>query len=294
MSALYGLLNVDKPSGVTSREAVNRVARLVRRTKIGHAGTLDPLATGVLVLCLGVATRLVPRIHEFRKGYRAGLRLGETTDTDDATGRVLSTADASCVSTADVETVLGEFHGEIAQVPPRFSAVHVEGRRAYDLARDGREFALSPRTVVVESVRLVSRTNDEIFLDIVCGSGTYVRALIRDIGERLGCGAVMTSLRRTFVGPFCESEAVPLDRLTPETVAERLLPLSAVLENEPRHMATAEDCAALLQGRGIPVSDTLAAEEGRIAVLDPTRELYAFAAVDRDRRLLLPQQVFVR
>jgi tRNA pseudouridine55 synthase len=288
-------LNLDKPSGISSRSAVDRVQRFTPRVKIGHAGTLDPLATGVLIVCLGVATRLVPRIQEHLKGYRAGLKLGLRSDTDDITGVVSPGGDPSQIADAELEAALTFLRGDISQVPPKFSAVHVDGRRAYQLARAEREFDLTPRIVHVESIRLVSRDASEVMLDIACGSGTYVRSLIRDLGERLGCGAVMTSLRRTFVGPFREVDAVPLDELTAELLAERLLPLRSALGDEPRLTATEAQCAALLHGRAIDVEDGpwMVANQ-RIAVLDPSGDLFAFVTREPERARLHPQQVFVR
>lgn len=292
--SLHGLLNLDKSAGVTSRDVVNRVGRLARKTKIGHAGTLDPLATGVLVVCLGAATRLVDRIQEHRKGYRAELKLGVRSDTDDITGALTAGSDPSGIMTDQLRQALAEFQGELAQIPPKYSAVHVAGQRAYDLARSQQAFELSARPVQIDSVTLLRHAHDVAEIDIVCGSGTYVRSLIRDVGDRLGCGAVMSALRRTFIGPFSESEAWPLDQLTVETIAARLLPLRSVLSDDPRYAANEAECAALLQGRGIAVPDDFAPLSQRVAVLDPTDELFAFAMWDAESRRLQPQQVFVR
>ncbi len=292
---LHGLLNVDKPLGITSRDVVDRVGRLVRRTKIGHAGTLDPLATGVLVVCLGAATRLVERIQEHSKGYRAGLKLGVRSDTDDCTGTVTPGGECSGISAGDVEAALSAFQGEIIQIPPRISAVHVAGQRAYDLARAEKPFVLAARPVRVDSICLTNFSASEGELEIVCGSGTYVRALIRDLGERLGCGAVMTSLRRTFIGPFREADAVPLNCITPETLASHVRPMRTVLCDEPCITASEAECRSLLQGRGIAAPEEFFGESDRpVAVLDPAGELFAFAAPDAERRLLLPLRVFVR
>ena len=253
------------------------------------------MATGVLVVCLGAATRLVPRLQEHRKGYQAGLKLGLRSDTDDLTGNVLPGGDAGRVTDDEIRAALSEFEGTIAQVPPKFSAVHVDGQRAYDLARADSEFKLSARPVEIDSLRLVSRSGEDAVLDVVCGSGTYIRSLIRDLGDRLGCGAVMSSLRRTFIGPFRAEDAMSPDALTPETLAECLQPLRTVLTNEPRYVATESECGTLLQGRSIAVTEEVAVEsKPRIAVLDPTGELFAFAAWEPEGRRLQPQQVFIR
>jgi tRNA pseudouridine55 synthase len=293
-SRLHGLLNLDKPAGMTSREVVNRVSRLAGKTRIGHAGTLDPLATGVLIICLGAATRLMDRIHEHRKGYRAGLKLGVRSDTDDVTGQVVPGEDPSRITSTELQHVLTEFQGTIDQIPPRYSAVHVDGRRAYHLVRSRREFELTARPVRIYSTELIRHAGDEVEIDVVCGSGMYVRSLIRDLGERLGCGAVMTSLRRTFIGPFRESDGVQLDQLTVETLPGRLLPLRSVLEDDPTYSANVAECEALQQGRGIPVPDEFSPQGPRVAVLDSSGELFAFATWDAEHRRLQPHLVFVR
>lgn len=290
----HGLLNIDKPAGMTSRDVVNRVGRLLKKTKIGHAGTLDPLATGVLVVCIGSATRLVDRVQEHLKGYRVHLKLGVRSDTDDITGRLSPGGDCSHITAADISSLLEDFRGDISQVPPDYSAVHVDGRRAYDLARTQQEFELTARHVRVESISLTSFAGETAELEIVCGSGTYIRSIIRDLGERLGCGAVMTDLRRTFIGPFRDMDALPLDELSMETLATRLQPLRSVLSGDVTYSATAADCAALLQGRPVRVETMLCAESARVAVLDPTQELFAFAAWDPVKNSLQPQAVFVR
>jgi len=289
----HALLVLDKPSGMTSRDVVNRVVRLVKKSKIGHAGTLDPLATGVLVVCLGAATRLVDRIQEHPKGYRAGLRLGVRSDTDDSTGVVTPGRDPSAVTAEELRRVLANFQGDILQTPPKFSAVHVQGRRAYDLARKDQDFALAARPVRIDRVELAAFDRDRAEIDLVCGSGTYVRSLIRDLGEQLGCGALMTSLRRTFIGPFRAEHALPVDQLSPETLAANLLPLRSALSDDPQFQATAAQCEALLKGQSISAAD-FDSPSLRVAVLDAQSELYAFASWDAARRTLSPQLVFVR
>lgn len=290
----HGLLNIDKPAGVTSRDVVNRVVRLLPKTKIGHAGTLDPLATGVLVVCIGAATRLVDRVQEHLKGYRAELKFGVRSDTDDITGRISPGGDCSGITSAEVALRLEEFQGEISQVPPDFSAVHVGGRRAYDLARSQQEFALPARTVRVEALSLTSFAGDRAELEIVCGSGTYIRSIVRDLGERLNCGAVMTSLRRTFIGPYRDSEALPLEELTLETLSTRLSPLCSALDQDVIYSATDSECAAVRAGRRLTPRSMLSPRPARIAVLDSTGELFAFADWNPAEHSLQPQRVFVR
>lgn len=280
---------------MTSRDAVNRVAQLLpRKTKVGHAGTLDPLATGVLVVGIGAATRLVDRVQEHPKGYRAGLQFGVCSDTDDITGEVTPGGDTSLVTTAKLQELLREFEGRQLQVPPKFSAVHVDGQRAYDLARSDQDFSLAAKTVHVDSVTLIKHEREFAELDIVCGSGTYVRSIIRDLGERLGCGAVMTTLTRTFIGPFRLDAALQLDQLTRETLPDHLLPMYSVLSDDVKYTANESECTALLQGRGIAITECGLASDERVAVLDASGELFAFALWNAERRLLNPQRVFAR
>ena len=209
-SPVSGWLILDKPQGMTSTQAVTKVRRLFDAAKAGHAGTLDPLATGVLPIALGEATKTVPFAVEGLKTYRFTIRFGAETDTDDAEGAVTAESEARPSSEA-IAAMLSRFTGEISQVPPRFSALKVDGARAYDLARDKEEFELAPRMVSIERLLLVSRSDpDHCVLETECGKGTYVRALARDLGRALGTCAHVEALRRTRVGAFGEEDAVTL------------------------------------------------------------------------------------
>ena len=221
---LFGLLNVDKPAGLTSRDVVNRVQRIARGAKVGHAGTLDPLATGVLVLGLGPATRLVEYVQRMKKVYRGTFLFGRTSDTEDIQGTVVQLDDAPRPSRQQVEAALPQLIGTIQQMPPAFSALKVGGRRAYDLARRGQTVELKPRPVQVYSIRLLAYEYPELHLEITCGSGTYIRSLGRDLAEALGTGAVMSALERTAIGEFQLDNACRLDNLDEETLIDRLLP----------------------------------------------------------------------
>ncbi len=206
-----GLLVLDKGGGVTSRDAVNAALRwFPRGTRIGHTGTLDPLATGVLVLCLGAATRLTEYVQRMGKTYRAGVRLGARSDTDDADGMV-TTVNAAAPDAATVTACLAGFVGDIEQTPPAYSAAKVAGRRAYDLARQGQDVDLRPRRVHVYGIDVCRYDYPHLELEVRCGKGTYIRSLARDLGARLGCGALIQTLRRTRVGPFTTDDAVPMD-----------------------------------------------------------------------------------
>lgn len=231
-----GILLVDKPGGITSHDVVSRTRRAVGTRKVGHAGTLDPMATGLLLLGVGSSTRLLTYLVGLGKRYTATIRLGVTTDTDDAEGQVTDTADASAVTRADIDAGIAALTGEIAQVPSSFSAVKVDGRRAYDRARSGEEVVLQPRIVTIQRFEVVDerRAGPVIDLDVVveCTSGTYVRALARDLGRALGVGGHLSALRREAIGDFEVRDAVPLDAVdvadlrSPAAVAEQLFPVA--------------------------------------------------------------------
>ncbi len=210
---VHGWVVLDKPIGMTSTQAVGAVRRLFEAQKAGHAGTLDPLATGILPIALGEATKTVPFAVDGEKAYRFTVRFGAETDTDDAEGKVVRTSDV-LPSFADIQSVLANFIGEISQVPPAFSAIKVDGNRAYDLARAGEVVVLEPRWIVVDELRLIDMPDSATaVLEADCGKGTYVRALARDMGRMLGSAAHVIALRRTRVGGFDEQTAVQLGNL---------------------------------------------------------------------------------
>lgn len=216
-----GLLIIDKPGGMTSHQVVGRVRRVFETRKVGHAGTLDPMATGVLIVGLNRATRLLGHLALHDKSYLATIRLGVSTDSDDADGEVVATADASGISLDQVAAALAGLRGEIMQVPSSVSAIKVAGKRAYALARAGEQVALAPRPVTVSRFDLLDARSDGgcLDLDVVvdCSTGTYVRALARDLGAELGVGGHLTSLRRTRIGRYDIADAVELDSLTIQT-----------------------------------------------------------------------------
>lgn len=263
MAGLSGIVNVCKPVGITSRDAVNRLQRWLKPSKVGHAGTLDPLATGVLVVAVGSATRLVPYIQRMRKLYRATFRLGETSDTDDITGVISARQDASDVTQLQVTTALERFTGRISQVPPQVSAVHVEGRRAYELARAGVDFELEARDVDVYSLHVTDWNLPEFTVEIECGSGTYVRSIGRDVGALLGCGAIMTTLERTAIGCFTLANSLSLENLSREIVSQALQPpLIAVAELPQMEVDEATE-RAIRCGQAVPMPNGLSLHIGQ-------------------------------
>jgi tRNA pseudouridine55 synthase len=252
VSAPDGLLVVDKPAGWTSHDVVGKVRRLARTRKVGHAGTLDPMATGVLVLGIGRATRLLGHLALSDKDYDATVRLGVTTVTDDAEGEALEARDAGGVADDALTAALAALTGEIDQVPSAVSAVKVDGVRSYARVRAGEDVALAPRRVTVQRLALLDRRGDDLDVAVTCSSGTYVRALARDLGAALGVGAHLTALRRTRVGPFGLADARTLDDLGAgeDVVDAAVVRLDdAVAAAFPRRDLPLEDAVALSYGR---------------------------------------------
>ena len=250
--AVHGWLVVDKPAGITSTAIVNKVKWALDAQKAGHAGTLDPDATGVLAVALGEATKTIPYITDALKCYRFVVRFGVQTTTDDASGAELASS-ATRPSDAEIMSALGAFRGAIQQVPPQFSAVKVDGERAYDLAREGQEMDLAARDLWVESLQMVARTDaDHVELEMVCGKGGYVRSIARDLGLALGGHAHVLWLRRIWSGPFDAADGVTLAMIEAEArsdaLAARLLPLELALSDLPELPATPEGAARLRNG----------------------------------------------
>ncbi len=295
---VHGWIVLDKPVGMTSTHAVSVVKRLFTARRAGHAGTLDPLASGLLPIALGEATKTVPFVMDGRKAYSFTVRWGQERDTDDAEGRVVAASDLRA-SPDDIRKLLPDFTGTIAQVPPRFSAIKIDGERAYDLAREGEVVELAERPVEIHRLELVATPDaDHAVLAAECGKGTYVRALARDMGRRLGCCGHVVALRRTAVGPFSEEQAVTVDALQqwvqapPEgaTPSAVLLPVAAGLASLPALSVSRADAArlargqaVLLRGRDAPIM------EGFVAV-STQGSLIALAAVEQGE--LRPRRIF--
>ena len=255
-SPVHGWLIFDKPKGMNSTRAVGLVKSLYDAAKAGHAGTLDPLATGVLPIALGEATKTVPFVVEGSKVYRFTVRFGIETNTDDAEGKVTASSDRR-PSSPEIEATLPRFTGEIIQVPPRFSALKVEGARAYELARDEEQFELEPRPVSIARLTLVAHPDkDHCILETECGKGTYVRALARDLGRALGSHGHVAALRRTRVGPFGEDRAVSVERLEAlasdrDDLVTALEPVEIALRDIPALTVSAADAARLRRGQPV-------------------------------------------
>lgn len=291
---MNGLLNIRKPTGLSSRRVVDVVERAAGACRVGHAGTLDPLATGVLIVCVGAATRLIPYLQNQRKSYAAEFLLGQRSDTDDVTGRIEDVPVACPPSREVVEIALARFRGVIRQIPPDFSAVHVDGQRAYARARRGKPVDLEPREVEVYRLDLTGFDYPRLQLEIDCGSGTYVRSIARDLGEVLGCGAVMSRLVRTAIGSFSLNDGVALAGLTRASLRESLLPPLAAVAHFPRQVCSAVDVQSLSTGRAVRWRSPAAPPSDTVCLTGPGGGLVAICRFQPDIGMLAPQQVFVR
>jgi tRNA pseudouridine55 synthase len=288
--AVFGLLNVNKPAGLTSRDAVDRIERLVRPAKAGHAGTLDPLATGVLVICVGQATRLIRFVQRMRKRYVATFLLGHSSKTDDIEREVIAIPNAVQPTRAMIERVLPQFVGDIQQRPPDHSAIKIAGKRAYKLARKGADLQLAPRTISIHRIDVLRYHYPELDLAIECGSGTYIRALARDLGIALGTAAVMSALERTAIGQFTVEQSISLDQLSPETLPQNLQPAIAAISGLELLELSAQQIVEVRHGRPIPLpapgkADLPIANSQEWAGVNAHGELVALLREKRPRQL---------
>lgn len=294
-----GVLNLDKPSGVTSRDVVNLVGKaLGKSTKVGHAGTLDPLASGVLVVCVGAATRLIEYVQRMPKTYRAVIRLGARSDTLDADGTITETPDPVIPGLAEVQEALKTQVGTIQQVPPQFSALKVDGQRAYDLARAGREVELAARPVRVDAIELVAYEWPRLEILVTCGAGTYIRSIARDVGDALACGGLIEVLVRTRIGPFAQEDALDPRGLTVEAVNEALRPVTEAVASLPQLRIPAEAVQRIIRGQHLDSRRLVRGEEalpaGEVALLDSSGNLVAIAEHHPDTGLIQPRRVLAR
>jgi tRNA pseudouridine55 synthase len=291
---ISGWLVVDKPAGITSTAVVNKVRWAFDAKKAGHAGTLDPAATGVLAVALGEATKTVPYITDALKGYTFTVRLGQATNTDDAEGEVTGARDARPTDAA-IKQALGSFVGEILQVPPAYSAVKIDGQRAYKRARDGEDFEIAARPLWVEELLLVDRPDaDHAVLEMTCGKGGYVRAIARDLGQALGCLGHVTDLRRTWSGPFVAEDGVGMDLLDEKAKSRELddylRPLEDGLDELPRVHCPEASIARLRNGNpAMVIGDVEYGDECWAAHGDEAIAVGVFKAGE-----LHPARVFVR
>jgi len=291
-NTISGVLIVDKPVGMTSHQIVQVVRRGTKIKRAGHTGTLDPRASGVLVILIGPAVRLSQYLSAEDKRYQATIKLGEKTDTYDSEGKITGTSDKE-ISYEQFEQSLGQFVGEIEQVPPPYSAVKVKGKHAYDLARKGEEVVLEPRTINVYSLDLLEWNPPEAVVDIHCSSGTYVRSLAYDLGEVLGCGAYLTGLRRTKSGRFSLRDSVPLRKLAEAFESnswyQHLIPAADALSDWPSITLSNEEVELVKHGHRIPREEGL---EKMVRAITEQGELVALMDFDPEQKEYQPRKVF--
>ena len=291
-NAISGVIVVDKPVGLTSHDVVQIVRKGTNIRRAGHTGTLDPRASGVLVILIGPAVRLSEYVSASDKRYQAIIRLGTTTDTYDADGRVTSSAPVN-ITEEQFEAALKQFIGEIEQVPPPYSAVKVKGRKAYEMAREGEEVDLQPRKIQVYNLELLEWAPPEAVIDVYCSSGTYVRSLAHDLGISLGCGAYLVGLRRTKSGRFTLRDAVPLRKLREAFEAgnwyQYLIPAAEALSDWPSIELVIEQVDAVRHGHRVPAGPD---DIGMARGISQQGELVALLELDPETREWQPRKVF--
>jgi len=291
---ISGWVILDKPMGIGSTQCVGKIKWLYQAAKAGHAGTLDPLASGMLPLALGEATRTVPYIMDGQKTYRFTVTWGAETNTDDLEGEVVNTSDKRPTK-ADILSLLPNYTGEIEQVPPKFSAIKIDGERAYKLAREGEEVQIDARKVEIETLELIEATENTATFETLCGKGTYVRSLARDFGRDLGCYGHITELRRVSVGPFLEEDLVPLEKLTGlegdlEKLDAELFTTGTALDDIPEVPLTKEQVHRVRMGNAIVLRGRDAIAHAPEVFASSGDELVAIGEVDRGQ--FKPKRVF--
>ncbi|MBT3941644.1 MAG: tRNA pseudouridine(55) synthase TruB [Chloroflexi bacterium] len=290
-----GFLNVDKPAGMTSMDVIRIIRRLTGQKRVGHGGTLDPDATGVLPICIGRASRFIERFVQGRKVYEATATFGSSTDTYDASGRVTAESDASGITLEAIETALPQFIGEIQQVPPMYSAIKVNGERLYKLAREGKEIEREARDVVVHGIKLISWNSPTLKLRIECGGGFYVRSLIHDMGLTLDNAAHMVSLVRSQVGRFTLDSAVTLEQLEEATEAggwEQLLyPIDTALMDVPAVVVDPAQEEAIGYGKPVQINTDVENVHQEVRAYNREGELIALMSFDPVLSRLTPIRV---
>jgi tRNA pseudouridine55 synthase len=291
MPMTNGILSLNKPPGMSSRQAVDLVKRLVRPAKVGHAGTLDPLATGVLVVCIGKATRLIEFVQQMPKRYRAKFLLGRTSPTDDVEGEITDLVDPPIPSRAQIERISQKFIGIIEQRPPAFSAIKVGGRRAYDLARGGKAVELAPRPVAIYAIAVEAYEYPRLTLDVRCGGGTYIRSLGRDLAQSLGTGAVMSELVRMAIGPFAIESAIDPRSLTLSELTAAIQPPENAVADLPNISMDEREIDLLARGRFLHRADS--AQHPLLVARDSRREMIAILKRRSDDGALWPYINFV-
>lgn len=297
-----GILNIDKPTGMTSHDVVAKVRKLLKQRRVGHAGTLDPAASGVLPICVGQATRVAEYLSESGKAYQATIVFGMVTDTYDSEGTIMRTASTQDLTRAQIEALLPKFLGEQMQVPPRYSAIKLQGQPAYKRARAGEDMAMEARPITIYQLEIIDWRPSQpptLTLAIECSKGTYIRSLAYDLGEQAGCGAYLGGLIRTRSGPFPLSESITLEQLieaaTQGTVEQFLLPADKAIEHYPALVLDETTTERVRHGNAFQVEEKpdLVNEQHIARVYDDKGQFLAIAEWDEERGVWQPVKVFL-
>lgn len=289
-----GILNINKPKGMTSHDVVATIRKLLKQRRVGHAGTLDPAASGVLPICIGQGTRVAEYLSESGKAYRATIIFGIATDTYDAEGAITSTASAADLNISQIAKTLPLFLGSQMQVPPRYSAIKLQGQPAYKRARAGEEITLDPRPIVIHSLEIIDWSPPALVLAIECSKGTYIRSLAHDLGQQLGCGAYLRELIRTRSGPFSLSESITLEQLAAAvnsvSLQDYLYPVDKALEQYPALVLDAGTTGQVKHGSAF--SHTIPTNNHLARVYDPGGHFLAIAEWNTEQQIWQPKKVF--
>ncbi|MEX0649605.1 MAG: tRNA pseudouridine(55) synthase TruB [Candidatus Andersenbacteria bacterium] len=294
----HGFFIIDKPIGLTSHDVVRQIRHVLpRKTKVGHTGTLDPFATGVLIITIGQTTRLSEYTLSLPKTYRATIHMGETSTTDDGTGLITSIPETEEPTLQAINATMGSFKGVIQQVPPAYAAIKVKGKKLYEYAREGRVVERQPRSVIIYDLTVESYTYPTLTLTVTCGSGTYIRSLGRDIGEVLKTGAYVQELRRTAIGPFTEQKAKGLEDLTAQAWPQYLQPSEQLISHLPRIAIASVNVAKFKSGGSVLVehspetSNGATPEFNSVAIFTSENTFLGIGRYDSSTSLLHPQKV---
>ncbi len=292
-----GILNINKAKGMTSHDVVAKVRKILKQKRVGHAGTLDPAASGVLPICIGMGTRVAEYLSESGKAYQAEITFGVVTDTYDAEGAIIRTTSTANLTLAQVEEVLPSFLGPQMQLPPRYSAIKIQGQAAYKRVRSGEEITLAPRPVTFYQLQVLAWHPPLLTLAIECSKGTYIRSLAYDLGERLGYGAHLSALIRTRSGPFQLSESVSLEQLAEasvqETIAEHIFPADSVIQQYPALQLDATTLERVLHGNTFSSDEPDTQPHADLArIYDSEGHFIAIAAWNTEQRVWQPKKVF--
>jgi tRNA pseudouridine55 synthase len=300
-----GFLSIDKPAGITSHDVIMRVRKVMeeyaqkvglpaeaQRAKAGHAGTLDPFATGVLLILIGSAARLVEYVHLLPKEYEAEIILGAMSDTDDATGNIQPQAPDKIITTQHLNTVLKKCTGTLQQVPPLYAAIKVKGKKLYEYARSGKKVERQARTVIIQKIELLEYAYPKLRIAVTCSAGTYIRALARDIGHLLQTGAYLHQLRRTAIGPFSIKNALSLDALTPENISAHLQPSPRLVNHLISVILSNEEIVNIKHGKALAAPTPLP-EDQPLTLLNQQQTLIGIGRYDVTARTIRPEKILV-